>query len=293
MLLAPGTTYEIDGVSHQIPPSERFKGWLPRLTPRKQEFLTQLKRLLAHFHERCEQHGITYYLSCGTLLGAVKMEAILPWDTDADVSIPASEVGKLPAAFADSPFRLVPFRFGYKLAMPNFLSYPFVDIMVVDQVATAPRAGDMEEEAEEQADVEEGVEATGNVEEELAVLEDNLESAASAVTRALSSPPLSPEQPPEQPPEQLPIPHATEPVYTFSYPLRQGRPTFGLRRCFPRKRHPHSMIYPLRQYKIEGMWLWGPRDATAFCVQNYGPECLTSSFVKPFRKHWLTGLLRV
>lgn len=224
MLLHPGARYTLDGVEHQIPVTERFIGQVPVLTAKKLTFLTELKQIVRHFHETCEQHQIVYYLSCGSLLGALKVKGVLPWDTDVDVSLPLDQVPKLLAAFNQpgQPYKLIPFLYGYKLCSRKFPYSPFLDIMVV---AVDPR-------------------------------------------------------------------HA-EPTYEFSHPLLGGKPTFTLRHFFPRKHHPLTMIYPLRQYEFEGLQVWGPNDAHAFCEQNYGVDCFHTSFIKKFNKHWLTPLLRI
>ena len=47
--------------------------------------------LLKCFIEICEKLGLTYYLVCGSALGAVKYKGFIPWDDDVDVALPRED----------------------------------------------------------------------------------------------------------------------------------------------------------------------------------------------------------
>ncbi|MBQ7792530.1 MAG: LicD family protein [Clostridia bacterium] len=54
---------------------------------------------LTCFRTVCEQHGLTYFLSNGSLLGAVKYGDFIPWDDDADILMPREDYEKLTELF--------------------------------------------------------------------------------------------------------------------------------------------------------------------------------------------------
>lgn len=47
--------------------------------------------LLVKFDEVCRKHKLTYYISGGTLLGAVRHKGFIPWDDDVDVLMPRED----------------------------------------------------------------------------------------------------------------------------------------------------------------------------------------------------------
>lgn len=58
--------------------------------------------ILKTFHNFCEENKIKYYLSNGTLLGAVKYRGFIPWDDDIDVFVPREDYDRLISIFKDS-----------------------------------------------------------------------------------------------------------------------------------------------------------------------------------------------
>lgn len=57
---------------------------------------------LIHFNEFCRQNKIKYFLSNGTLLGAVKYKCFILWDDDIDVFVPRKDYDRLMRSFQDT-----------------------------------------------------------------------------------------------------------------------------------------------------------------------------------------------
>ncbi|XP_037088071.1 uncharacterized protein LOC119108586 isoform X2 [Pollicipes pollicipes] len=70
----------------------------------------QLLELLHAVMARCQEAGATCELQEGTLLGAVKLGTILPWERDADIAFSSADFDKLDSMkkrFSDDGFRWV------------------------------------------------------------------------------------------------------------------------------------------------------------------------------------------
>ena len=52
-------------------------------------------KILKHLKEVCDRHNLRYYLSAGTLLGAVRHKGFIPWDDDIDVYVELKDLKKL------------------------------------------------------------------------------------------------------------------------------------------------------------------------------------------------------
>lgn len=51
--------------------------------------------ILLDFARYCDEHGLTYFLAYGTLLGAVRHQGFIPWDDDVDVWMPRDDYNQL------------------------------------------------------------------------------------------------------------------------------------------------------------------------------------------------------
>ena len=53
-----------------------------------------MMNLLLEFTTFCDDHHLTYFLTGGTLLGAIRHKGFIPWDDDIDVGMPRSDYEK-------------------------------------------------------------------------------------------------------------------------------------------------------------------------------------------------------
>lgn len=57
--------------------------------------------LLRRFHSFCVENNIRYFISHGTLLGALRYKGFIPWDDDLDVLVPREDYDRLLAIYLD------------------------------------------------------------------------------------------------------------------------------------------------------------------------------------------------
>ena len=73
---------------------------------KKELLLSDVKEIaldiLKHFRQFCYDNNIRFYLSNGTLLGAIKYGGFIPWDDDIDVFVPREDYDRLIAIYQDS-----------------------------------------------------------------------------------------------------------------------------------------------------------------------------------------------
>jgi lipopolysaccharide cholinephosphotransferase len=68
------------------------------------QYQTEALSILLEFQRVCEELGLRYYLTAGTLLGAVRHGGFIPWDDDVDVAMPRRDYDRL-AALGPQHFR--------------------------------------------------------------------------------------------------------------------------------------------------------------------------------------------
>lgn len=82
--------------------------------------------ILNHIVAVCEKHGLRYYLSYGTLLGAIRHKGFIPWDDDIDISMPRADYERLIGVMLAHPDKR------FVALTPKAKGYPYHFAKVVD-----------------------------------------------------------------------------------------------------------------------------------------------------------------
>lgn len=79
---------------------KRFYRSLPKATGGMRLLQLGNAKLLGEFDALCKEHGLTYWIDFGTLLGAFRHDGFIPWDDDVDLGMMRSDVDALMAIVA-------------------------------------------------------------------------------------------------------------------------------------------------------------------------------------------------
>lgn len=61
----------------------------------QKEYRAKLVETFKESIEFLDSHNLTYYLACGTMLGAIRHKGLIPWDDDIDIYMPREDYNKL------------------------------------------------------------------------------------------------------------------------------------------------------------------------------------------------------
>jgi|GEM_PF-317952 len=100
-----------------------------------------LIQILLTFDAFCKEHGLKYYLSGGTLLGAIRHHGFIPWDDDVDVNMPRPDCEKLMELSGGriGPYVLVPMN--YRLNYHTYYWKLYDETMLVSKRSKEGIAG--------------------------------------------------------------------------------------------------------------------------------------------------------
>ena len=128
-----GGAYRVCGTERAIPELD-----LPRqpIYMVKERILDEMIATLKFVDAVLSDHEIDYWITTGTLLGAVRHGGLIPWDDEVDINIRLDDyerLGALRSVIEKAGYRLSESRGGYKIGRHNWLTaFPYVDVIIVD-----------------------------------------------------------------------------------------------------------------------------------------------------------------
>lgn len=98
-----------------------------------EEVHAELLKLLLQFDAFCKEHGLSYSLQAGTLLGAVRHKGFIPWDDDVDISMPRPDYERLISCQDDLGDHMY-----LMLSEDSAFAYPFIKLCTDEVRAQEP-----------------------------------------------------------------------------------------------------------------------------------------------------------
>ncbi len=127
----PGASYRVAGCERRVPGHLVFSR--PAFFTRAR-VLDELARLLELAGRRLDKAGICWWVTQGTLVGAMRHQGFIPWDHDADLNLKLEQLPmllELQAEFGRSGLRLKKAAGGYKLGYDRWPLFPYLDLVPV------------------------------------------------------------------------------------------------------------------------------------------------------------------
>ena len=82
--------------------------------------------ILKYIDYICIQNNLRYFLSFGTLIGAVRHKGFIPWDDDIDISMPREDYDRFVEIMKENPHER------YRIVTPETKNYPYAFNKVID-----------------------------------------------------------------------------------------------------------------------------------------------------------------
>ena len=73
----------------------------------KEELRSIMLSILSDIHQWCETNGTQYFLSYGTLLGAVRHHGFIPWDDDIDIWMPRPDYDRFISEYQHEFYKVI------------------------------------------------------------------------------------------------------------------------------------------------------------------------------------------
>ncbi len=199
--------------------------------------------LLDLFSRRCKEHGLSYWLDFGTLLGAVRHQGFVPWDDDLDVSMMRDDYEKL--------IDLLPVMFpkeeGFSWCHHAFIQLGFKDTPLnldITPYHTYCKQSSPEAEKELRASLQELSKNVFFTQGRMNCTDEELQSKIRE--RILKG--------------NSPLPTSENPLIFLSPPAALTKHMVM----------PYSRIFPLRELTFEGLTFSAPRETRQFLSSFYG-----------------------
>jgi hypothetical protein len=132
----PNYVYTMDGIQHEIAPSNefpdsvKFKGNEIYISEKQNQICRSLKKILLKWKRIATELNIKWFVNGGTLLGTQRDKGLIFYDNDLDIVIQMKDYHKLVGYECGDGFVLTESEVGFNLSRNNS-TFPFMDIWAI------------------------------------------------------------------------------------------------------------------------------------------------------------------